>query len=323
MRAHGIDRVGTTIGGRYALGTIIGRGGTSTVYEARDLRLGHEVAVKVLSIDEETAERRMKREARVAAGLRHPNVCLVTDFGHIDAQTPYMVMERLVGRSLAAHLRQKRVLDVPEALDIAKQVLSVLHVAHEHGIVHRDIKPENLFLAEVVGQPPLVKVLDFGVASDENEFGLTAHGSQPGTLAYMSPEQAASYAEIDGRSDIYSCATVLFQCLTGKLPFEAQSPRELKSKIIRGGAPPISSLRPDVPYVVARAIEQALRVEREGRFETALDFLLVLDGRKELPQDTSDFVDTAQMIKRSAFEQKPKTDEETVPMPRSPLRQRR
>ncbi len=278
------DRANSTIGGRYALGSVLGDGGTATVYEATDLRLGHTVAVKVLHSKHPTADRRMEREARVAAGLRHPNVCLITDYGRLEDRTPYLVMELLVGRTLRELLDEAGSLDAAQVLDIGKQTLSVLHVAHESGVIHRDIKPDNLFLSDVVGRPPLVKLLDFGIASADYEEGLTTKGSIVGTPAYMSPEQVIGARDIDGRADIYSCAVVLYECLAGFPPYRAESRRALMEKILRGGAPQIASLRPDVPETLSRAIDTAMRVEREPRFTTALAMLHVLDGKTELPE---------------------------------------
>ncbi len=281
-------RVGSTIAGRYLLTGIVGEGGAAIVYEAIDSRLGHKVAVKILHRRDPINERRMEREARVAAALRHPNVCLVTDFGRTDDRVPFLVMELLVGQPLSELLRQQRSLGIEQTLDIAKQVLSVLHVANEHGVIHRDIKPENLFLADVVGRPPLVKVLDFGIATADCEDGLTGRGNVIGTPAYMSPEQAAGHADIDGRTDIYACATVLYECLAGRPPYQGATKREVMDRIIRGGAPPIASIRGDLPANIGRAIDRAMRVEREARFTTALEMLEVLDGRSEMPAENWD-----------------------------------
>ena len=282
------DRVGTTLDGRYALESILGEGGTATVYAATDLRLGGWCAVKILHSRHPTAVRRMEREARVVASLQHPNVCLVTDFGKIDELTPYLVMERLVGRELSEWLHEEKKLPVEDTVEIAQQTLSVLHVAHARGFVHRDIKPENIFLVEVPGRPPLVKVLDFGVASDDCEQGLTDRGSLVGTPSYMSPEQAAGYSDIDGRTDVYACAVVMYECLTGRQPYHSHNKIELLELIIRGGAPPVSSLRPDVPATISHAVERAMRVEREARFPHALDFVDMLSGRIDLPHETWD-----------------------------------
>ena len=283
-------RLGTLIGDRYQLEAVIGEGGAAVVYEARDLRLGNQVALKVAPVRRPLVELRMEREARVAAALHHPNACLVTDFGRLDDGAPYLVMELLLGMSLASRLREApgRRLDVPEAVDLAEQVLSVLSVAHEQGVVHRDIKPENLFLARVPGRPALVKVLDFGAATSDAEDGLTARGSTVGTPAYMSPEQAAGESDIDGRSDLYSCAAVLFECLTGRRTFEGTSSNELLAKISSHNAPRIATLRSDLPPWIAQAIDRALDVARDARFPTALDFLEALGPTGERTYDAWD-----------------------------------
>ncbi|MBS2015943.1 MAG: serine/threonine protein kinase [Deltaproteobacteria bacterium] len=285
------DLIGQTIADRYVLESILGEGGAATVYAATDTRLGGECAVKVLNHPHPIAARRMDREVRVVASMQHPNLCHVTDYGRIDAGTPFMVMERLVGQALgdrlleqadapeAGRVKPRTQLPIAEAVEIAKQVLSVLHVAHQRSYVHRDIKPANIFLVDVPGRPPLVKVLDFGVASADYEQGLTDRGQIVGTPAYMSPEQAAAYPDIDGRTDIYACAVVLYQCLTGVQPFQSEKALETLDRIIRGGATPVSALRPDVPAEVSRAVERGMRVEREARFATALEMIEALDGK--------------------------------------------
>jgi eukaryotic-like serine/threonine-protein kinase len=260
----------------------------------------------------------MEREARVTAMLRHPNVCLVTDFGHTeDDDTPYLVMELLEGRALSDVLRASRKLGIEETVEIGKQVLSVLHVANEKGIIHRDIKPENLFLVDVVGRPSLVKVLDFGIASADCEEGLTGRGNVIGTPAYMSPEQAAGLPDIDGRTDIYACATVLYECLAGKAPYDGKTKREVMEKIIRGGAPPIASVRLDLPATIGRAIDRAMRVEREARFATALEMIEVLDGSAELPAESWDD-ETAQLNQLTATPDPPPLRYDDVTEPRVP-----
>jgi serine/threonine protein kinase len=282
-------RLGSIVSGRYELGAVIGQGGTAVVYEARDLRLGNRVALKVILVRSPVVELRMQREARVAAALHHPNACLVTDVGKLDDGSPYLVMERLLGMSLATRLRSGDPLTVAEALEIGEQALSVLSVAHREGIVHRDIKPENLFLAAVPGRPALVKVLDFGVATNDSEDALTLRGHTVGTPAYMSPEQANGEPDIDGRSDIYSCAAVLFECLTGRRTFQAVSSRALLSKIAVETVPRIATLRADLPPWIAQAIDRALDVARDARYPTALDFLAALQGLERHTYDAWDY----------------------------------
>lgn len=280
---------GSIVADRYRLAEELGRGGSATVFLATDERLGGECALKVLhAVHHVTAGRRLEREARAAAALYHPNVCLVTDFGFIDPATPYLVMERLAGQALGHLIHDRGTLPLHDTLEIGAQILSVLNVAHAKGYVHRDIKPDNLFLVDVAGRPPLLKVLDFGVASADCDDGLTELGTIVGTPSYMSPEQAAAFPGVDGRADIYACGVVLYECLSGKKPFRGATKVELLDRIIRGGATPIQELRPDVPDNVARAIEKAMRVEPEGRFQDGLEMIEVLAGRVQLPAETWD-----------------------------------
>lgn len=290
------QRLGSVIGERYQIEQVIGEGGAAVVYAARDLRLGNQVALKVALVRNPLLELRMEREARVAANLHHPNACLVTDLGRLDDGAPYLVMELLLGMSLADRLRQApdRRLDVAETVELAEQVLSVLSVAHEQGVVHRDIKPENLFLARVPGRPALVKVLDFGAATSDVEVGLTTRGNTVGTPSYMSPEQAAGEPDIDGRSDIYACAAVLFECLTGRRTFEGATSNELLAKIASHNAPRVATFRSDVPPWIAQAIDRALDVARDARFPTALDFLEALGAAGQHTYDAWD-VSTASL----------------------------
>ena len=273
------ELIGKTIADRYVLESILGEGGAATVYAATDTRLGGECAVKVLNHAHPTAARRMDREVRVVASMQHPNLCHVTDYGRLDPGTPYMVMEKLVGQSLTDRLYDQAQLPIAEAVEIAKQVLSVLHVAHQRSYVHRDIKPANIFLVDVAGRPPFVKVLDFGVASADYEQGITDRGQIVGTPAYMSPEQAAAYPDIDGRTDIYACSVVLYQCLTGIQPVQSDKPLETLDRIIRGGATAVADIRTEIPEVISQAVDRGMRVEREARYATAIDMIEALEGK--------------------------------------------
>jgi serine/threonine protein kinase len=288
-----MDRSGAIIDARYELGDIIGEGGTAVVYEALDLRLGNRVALKMLFVRSPTVALRMQREARVAAALHHPNACLVTDVGLLEDGSPYLVMELLQGISLAQHLRENEPLDVDRTIEIAEQVLSVLSVAHSQGVVHRDIKPENIFLVHVPGRPPFVKVLDFGAATHDAEDGLTVRGNTIGTPAYMSPEQAWGEPDIDGRSDQYSCAAVLFECLTGRRTFDARDSRELLGRISKESPPRIETIRADLPVWVAQAINRSLDVARASRYASALDFLAALGAQGRLTHDAWDVATAA------------------------------
>ncbi len=162
----GNELIGQTVGGKYQIKSVLGRGGMGTIYEAVNLQMGRAVALKVLhagQLQKTESVKRFYHEARAAGAIGHPNICEVYDIGTLDDGRPYLVMERLVGSTLARHLR-RGVMQFDAAIEIMTQVLSGLVVAHEKGIVHRDLKPDNIFLTERVGCPPIAKVLDFGVS---------------------------------------------------------------------------------------------------------------------------------------------------------------
>jgi len=223
------------IDGKYRLDRLIGRGGMGAVYEARDLRLGREVAVKVMmggQFGREAALRRFRREARAVARLNHPNIVALHDFGELEGGGAYLVMERIHGASLRAELKRVGVFKPADAAEWLDQVLDGLTAAHEHGVVHRDLKPENILGARLPSGALMVKVLDFGLAKlrptlpEEQAAGsVTESGVLVGTLAYMAPEQFAA-SEVDQRADLFALGVVLAEMLTGRRPFEsAISPR--------------------------------------------------------------------------------------------------
>ncbi|MEO8878583.1 MAG: serine/threonine-protein kinase, partial [Polyangiaceae bacterium] len=209
------NMIGAVVGGKYRLRDVIGRGGNGTVYEAFDEGMARSVAVKIPTIDPRHGEvplKRFLREARTAGAISHPHVAAVHDFGMLEDGTPFLVMERLLGESLARRMRRKKRLPVAEAVEITLQLLSGLHGSHTRRFVHRDVKPGNIFLARVEGYENFVKVLDFGTskligAKDEDDVAyreeLTSAGMVLGTPYYMSPEQVGG-GELDGRADIFS-----------------------------------------------------------------------------------------------------------------------
>ena len=200
-----------------------------TVYEAEHLGLGRAVAVKVLNPSQakkRVAVKRFQQEARAAGAIGHPNICEVYDLGLLDDGSPYLVMEKLIGTTLADRISREGGLPFDEIADVMIQVLSGLIAAHDKGIVHRDIKPENIFLARRVGCPPIVKILDFGVSKmmpqfqgGDEQLDLTRTGMVMGTPYYMSPEQARGERNLDGRVDVYACGVMMYEAIVGKRPF--------------------------------------------------------------------------------------------------------
>ena len=202
---------------RYELGEEIGRGGMADVYLARDRLLDRQVAVKVLSpafASDPTNFERFRREAQSAAGLNHPNIVAVYDWGE-DDDAPFIVMEYVPGQTLRDLIQAYGWLSPNEAARIAAEIADALSFAHEHGVVHRDVKPGNVLIAPQ-GQ---VKVTDFGIARAETGDPLTKTGSVLGTATYFSPEQAQGFA-LDGRSDVYALGVVLYEMVTGTHAFD-------------------------------------------------------------------------------------------------------
>ncbi len=279
--------IGQTIGGKYFMRSVLGRGGMGTVYEGVNVQMGRVVALKVLhpkQLKKKESVKRFYQEARAAGAIGHPNICEVYDLGALDDGCPYLVMERLVGSTLAQHARQS-VLPFDAAIDIMIQVLSGLVVAHDKGIVHRDLKPDNIFLSERVGCPPVAKVLDFGVskvvssAPDEPrdaDLDLTRTGMVMGTPYYMSPEQASGARDLDGRVDLYACGVILYETLTGRRPFLAANYHILLWNILKTEPPRPSELRPDLPLALEAVIARAMARDREARYAGAQEFIAAL-----------------------------------------------
>lgn len=259
----------------------VGRGGMSVVYAARDHKHDRLVAVKVLgpAADGTLSAARFAQEVRVVAGLRHPNILPLYDSGMVDGRL-YYVMPLIEGGSLRARLERERQLPVPEAIRLGGEIADALAHAHAAGIVHRDVKPENVLLDET-----RALVTDFGISLallHRNRMSgaerLTSGEVRVGTVEYMSPEQAAGESSIDGRSDIYSLACVVYEMLAGMSPFAGANPSATLARRFREDSVPLRQLRPDVTEPVDRAIARALSLEPDARFETAGDFAAALRG---------------------------------------------
>ncbi|MFJ9775217.1 protein kinase [Kitasatospora sp. NPDC101157] len=236
--------IGRALNGRYELVEMLGVGGMATVWRGIDRVLGRQVAVKVLNgglADDPRFAERFSREAQHAAMLVHPRIVMVFDSG-VDQGTPFIVMELVQGRSLAALLVQQPNLPVERAVGIAAAVCEALAVAHGAGLVHRDIKPGNIMITDDGG----VKVVDFGIARAGSSSNLTQTASVLGTAAYLSPEQATASA-LDGRTDLYAVGCVLTEMLTGETPFTAESPVAIAFKHVSEQPLPPSARRPGLP----------------------------------------------------------------------------
>ena len=255
--------IGTVLSGRYRLEAKLGSGGMSTVYLARDTTLDRPVAVKVMHREmSEQADQleRFRQEARAVAKLSHPNVVAVIDAGE-DGGYPYIVFEYVEGETLKARINRVGALDVQEALAYAIEIGRGLTVAHARRMVHRDIKPQNV-LIDAEGR---AKLTDFGISRQLEKDGLTATGRVLGTTDYVAPEQAMGHGA-DQRSDIYSLGVVLFEMLSGHVPFQADSQVGVAMKHVNEELPDVQAERPEVSAATALVVERATSKDPERRY---------------------------------------------------------
>lgn len=254
------------------------------VFEATHERLGKAVAVKFLlqhfAEIEATAHERFEQEARAAVAIGHKAIIDVNDYGTTDDGQPYIVMELLRGESLAKLLKERGRLEVRLAAHIMCQVLSALVYAHRMGVIHRDLKPDNVFLVESDRALPEVKLLDFGISKVSSLEGMdtakTKSGVVLGTPDYMSPEQARGEKDLDHRIDIYAVGALLYECLCGRAPLEADNYNALLLKIALEEPQPIAEIVEDLPAGLASVVGKAIAREREDRYGSALEMLHAL-----------------------------------------------
>jgi eukaryotic-like serine/threonine-protein kinase len=286
---------GSTIDGRYCLISLIGEGGMASVWRADDQNLKRAVAIKLLYLepqhDPKLAVEQFLREARIAAAVQHRNVIHTMDFGTTAESVPYMVMELLQGETLAERMQREPALRVDEWIKIAEMTLRGLAAVHDAGIVHRDLKPQNIFLqrdADAV----YPKILDFGISRSSGAQQLaspitTQRGFVIGTPHYMAPEQACGDGEIDHRADLYAVGTILYEGLSGRLPFDAETTADLLRKIISSEPVPLKQLCAQNVELIAECVSQAMSRNREERFGDARAFRTALTRAYELTFPTS------------------------------------
>ncbi|HEY6401311.1 MAG TPA: serine/threonine-protein kinase, partial [Blastocatellia bacterium] len=266
------DLTGRTLDQKYFLESKLGVGGMGTVYRASRLLIGDSVAVKVLHQDQMVDPRaleRFRREAQIAARLKHPNVVSVYDFGVSTEGLSYLVMDLAEGENLGSLIERQGKLVETDAAEIVRQTCAALDEAHKQGVVHRDIKPQNI-IVQTASEGLQVKVLDFGSAAshDLTASKLTRTGAVVGTPHYMSPEHCLG-EELDGRSDIYSLGVVLFEMLTGIVPFDSTTTTAIVVKHVNDAPPPPRMLNPNISPAVESAALRALEKQRDARPQTA------------------------------------------------------
>src|SRR3954454_24361727 len=259
--------INTLFDGRYRILRKLGSGGMANVYLAEDEELGRRVAIKILNdryANDELFIERFRREAKSAAALSHPNIVSIYDRGQAEG-TYYIAMEVIEGRSLKELILTRGPLPIGQAIAYTLEILDALRLAHRHGIIHRDVKPHNI----LIGGERL-KVTDFGIAR-AGASQMTEAGSIMGTAQYLSPEQARG-APVTASSDLYSVAIVLYEMLTGKVPFSGDSAIEIAMKHLNELPKPPSKIRPEIPPELDHVVLRALAKAPEDRYQTAEEF---------------------------------------------------
>jgi serine/threonine protein kinase len=269
-------RVGDILAQKYEVTRVLGAGGMGVVVAARHLDLDKLVALKFMhdeiSMNAQAAVRFL-REARAAAQLSNEHVGRVLDVGRLPDGVPYIVMEYLEGRDLAAVCNERGPLPISDVAEYMLQVCEAMAEAHAKGIVHRDLKPQNLFLTSKPDGRPLVKVVDFGISKSHAAKGApTTTAQSMGSPSYMAPEQMRSAKNVDARADIWSMGVILYELLSGKLPFEADTMPELIVQVLGDTPPPsLAQLRDGLPPALVRTVEKCLEKDRERRFATVAE----------------------------------------------------
>jgi len=331
--------IGTLFDGKYLVRKQIGSGAMGSIYLAEHKSLCKDVVLKVLHghlVREESHIRRFHREARAASRLNHPNCITMLDFGQTDDGWFFICMEYVGGEDLCKSVFREGVIEPGRAVDICVQVLDALDEAHSRGVIHRDLKPENIMIEDLRTRTDFVKVLDFGIAKirdtdgkgDDSSFK-TATGMVFGTPEYMSPEQIRG-EELDGRSDVYSLGVVLYQMLTGDLPFTGDSVLEVATQHLSEPPIPVSEKRPNLPAAYCKVVKKFMAKRPEERFADASEARDALKdakaqaateeaARKEAPSDEVFARTTNQMPRQEREQLESAADEETRVLAEPPI----
>jgi len=285
-------KVGLLLNDRYLIVRKLGEGGMGAVYEAKHQLTGRRLAIKCLhpqfQNNREVVER-FHREAQAATAVGNEHIIEVTDMGAFEDKSPFIVLEFLDGIEFAKLLEDHPAMPIGRVVHIITQVCDALRNAHAQSIVHRDLKPENIYLVKRGQDSDFVKVLDFGISkmkenAEEIGSGLTKTGMALGTPYYMSPEQAQGMRDVDHRTDIYAIGVILFQALTGRLPFDADSYPQLMVRILTQPVPSLRTYRQDIPPALDDLVLRAMAKDRSQRFATVEELAVALRGFASLNQ---------------------------------------
>ena len=277
---------GDIIDGKYRIVRLIGEGGMGAVYEAENMRIHRKVAIKVLHAGvAQTGEAvsRFEREAQAAGRIGSEHIVEVLDLGNLPSGDRYMVMEFMDGDALSGRIRARGRLTPSEVYPIMHQLLEALAAAHGAGIIHRDLKPDNVYLLKSRGgKADFVKLLDFGISkfnqlSGDSSFSMTRTGAVMGTPYYMAPEQAKGARDLDHRVDLYAAGVILYEAITGEVPFNADTFNELLFKIVLEAARPVEQMVPGIDPNFAAIVNKSMAREPAARFQSAREFQQTLE----------------------------------------------
>ncbi len=292
------DMIGRVIKNRYKLIDERGRGSFATVYVARDMENNHIYAVKVMHIElsnEDELLARFQREAHILLNLSDPHIVRIVDYGN-DNNAHYIVMDYIDGQSLKYHMLRDGQMDPLRSLNYAHQIAEGLDAAYKQGVVHRDIKPQNI----LINSNDMVKITDFGLARSRETVTLTQSNVFMGTAYYISPEQAESGRSADTRSDLYSVATVLFEMLTSRPPYEGETAVDIVIKHMNDKVPSVCRSRPSLPIEMDVFMQKALAKSPAARYATPQEFIAALEQLQERVQA----MPPSERVARSGSEQK-------------------